>query len=78
MDIPPTCSFETSETEMFRDQLLERVVYSRIKKELLHKQNLSLDKAIAIATQMEAAINQANNMNENKTNAAGLKPEITV
>uniref|UniRef100_A0A8C6V5S1 Gypsy retrotransposon integrase-like protein 1 n=1 Tax=Neogobius melanostomus TaxID=47308 RepID=A0A8C6V5S1_9GOBI len=61
-DLASRCNFEDKMDEMIRDQLIEHVTASRIRERLLLEPDLSLDKAITLATQVESAANQAKSM----------------
>lgn len=58
-DLATTCEFGDKEDEMLRDQLVEHVSSQRIRERLLLETNLTLERAITLATQIEAALMQA-------------------
>ena len=58
-DLVSTCDFGDSENEMIRDQLIENVCNSRIRERLLLEPELSLERALTLATQIESAAHQA-------------------
>ncbi|KAL1274350.1 hypothetical protein QQF64_027164 [Cirrhinus molitorella] len=58
-DLATTCDFSAILDEMLRDQLVENVSSHRIRERLLLESELTLEKAITIATQIEAAGEQA-------------------
>ncbi len=58
-DLAATCDFEATLDDMLRDQLVENVSSHRIRERLLLESELTLEKAITIATQTEAAGEQA-------------------
>lgn len=58
-ELAATCDFGSNTDEMLRDQFLENVSNSHIRERLLMEPNLTLDKAVTIATQMESAAEQA-------------------
>lgn len=58
-DLAVTCDFAATLDEMLRDQLVENVSSHRIRERLLLESELTLEKAVTIATQTEAAGEQA-------------------
>uniref|UniRef100_A0A673G1B2 Retrotransposon gag domain-containing protein n=1 Tax=Sinocyclocheilus rhinocerous TaxID=307959 RepID=A0A673G1B2_9TELE len=54
-----TCGFEDKADDMIRDQLLEHLCSDSIRERLLLESDLTLDTAVTLATQMEAAADQA-------------------
>ena len=58
-DLVSTCDFGDRENEMIRDQLIENVCNSRIRERLLLEPELSLERALTLATQIESAAHQA-------------------
>ncbi|ROL52318.1 hypothetical protein DPX16_18686 [Anabarilius grahami] len=54
-----SCRFEDKSDDMVRDQLLERLLSDSIREMLLLESDLTLDTAVTLATQMEAAADQA-------------------
>ncbi|KAL1251129.1 hypothetical protein QQF64_018925 [Cirrhinus molitorella] len=57
-----TCGFEDKADDMIRDQLLEHLCCDSIRERLLLESDLTLDTAVTLATQMEAAADQAKKM----------------
>ena len=70
-ELASTCDFGDKADEMLRDQLIEYVTNANIREKLLLEPNLTLDKAMTIATQIESAAAQAKCM-------AGDKPSLQV
>lgn len=58
-DLASTCEFGEHTDEMIRDQLIENVCSPRIRERLLLETDLNLNRAITLATQIEAAADQA-------------------
>lgn len=58
-DLASKCGFDDKTDEMIRDQLIEHVINPSIRERLLLEPDLSLDKAVTIATQVESAVQQA-------------------
>lgn len=58
-DLASKCGFEDKTDEMIRDQLIEHVTDSSIRERLLLETDLTLDKAVTVATQVELAVTQA-------------------
>lgn len=54
-----TCGFDDKSDDMIRDQLLERLSSDSIRERLLLELDLTLDTAVTLAIQMEAAADQA-------------------
>uniref|UniRef100_A0A3P9IMQ9 Retrotransposon gag domain-containing protein n=1 Tax=Oryzias latipes TaxID=8090 RepID=A0A3P9IMQ9_ORYLA len=54
-DLAATCGFDDKQDEMIRDQLVEHVRSQRIRERLLLEADLTLNKAVTLATQIEAA-----------------------
>uniref|UniRef100_A0A672KEJ7 Retrotransposon gag domain-containing protein n=1 Tax=Sinocyclocheilus grahami TaxID=75366 RepID=A0A672KEJ7_SINGR len=54
-----TCGFEDKADDMIRDQLLEHLCSDSIRERLSLESDLTLDTAVTLATQMEAAADQA-------------------
>lgn len=54
-----TCEFGACADEMIRDQLVENVLSPRIRERLLLETDLTLDRAVTIASQIESASDQA-------------------
>lgn len=61
-DLATTCEFADNMDDMLRDQLVENIANHRIRERLLLESKLTLDTAITIATQLEAADAQAKSM----------------
>uniref|UniRef100_A0A3Q3QJX5 Retrotransposon gag domain-containing protein n=1 Tax=Monopterus albus TaxID=43700 RepID=A0A3Q3QJX5_MONAL len=53
------CGFGTMESELIRDQLIANAQLSAVKDKLLLEEGLTLDKALTIACQVEAAVKNA-------------------
>ena len=53
------CKFGTFENEMLRDQIVEKTNSTRIRERLLMEEDLTLDRALALARRTEAAIADA-------------------
>lgn len=53
------CAFGDKEDEMLRDQIVEKVYSSRIREHLLLEADLTLDRAIQIAIQVENSVANA-------------------
>ncbi|KAK0132478.1 hypothetical protein N1851_032656 [Merluccius polli] len=53
------CQFGTMENEMLRDQIVEKTNSSRIRERLLMEEDLTLERALALAKRTEAAIADA-------------------
>ncbi|KAI2660383.1 Transposon Ty3-G Gag-Pol polyprotein [Labeo rohita] len=66
-DLASTCDFAATLDEMLRDQLVENVSSHRIRERLLLESELTLDKAITIASQIEAAGEQAKFLSGNRS-----------
>uniref|UniRef100_A0A669FAM3 Reverse transcriptase domain-containing protein n=1 Tax=Oreochromis niloticus TaxID=8128 RepID=A0A669FAM3_ORENI len=58
-DLASKCEFDDRTEEMIRDQLVEHVSSPSIRERLLLEPDLTLDKAVTLATQMESAVQQA-------------------
>ncbi len=58
-DLATTCEFAETLDDMLRDQLVENVTNPRIRERLLVEARLTLETAITIATQLDAANAQA-------------------
>uniref|UniRef100_A0A673GPD4 Retrotransposon gag domain-containing protein n=1 Tax=Sinocyclocheilus rhinocerous TaxID=307959 RepID=A0A673GPD4_9TELE len=58
-ELVATCAFGTFENEMLRDQLIEKTSVPRIRERLLLESDLTLDKALEIARQIETASAEA-------------------
>ncbi|XP_024116738.1 uncharacterized protein LOC112138415, partial [Oryzias melastigma] len=58
-DLAATCDFDDKQDEMIRDQLVEHLRSQRIRERLLLEADLALDTAVTLATQIEAATEQA-------------------
>ncbi len=58
-DMVSFCAFGDKEEEMLLDQIVEKVHSSRIRERLLLEADLTLDKAIQIANQLESAMANA-------------------
>lgn len=61
-DLATTCEFADNLDDMLRDQLVENIANPRIRERLLVESKLTLEIAITIATQLEAADAQAKSM----------------
>ncbi len=60
------CEFGSNLDEMLRDQLVENVASHHIREKLLLETDLTLSKAIIIATQIEAAGEQVKTISDQK------------
>ncbi|XP_030595617.1 uncharacterized protein LOC115787179 [Archocentrus centrarchus] len=58
-DLGSKCDFDDKTEEMIRDQLVEHISNSSIRERLLLEPDLTLDKAVTLAAQMESAAYQA-------------------
>lgn len=58
-DLASKCGFDEKTDEMIRDQLIEYVANPNIRERLLLEPDLTLDKALTIATQVESARQKA-------------------
>nr|XP_055067975.1 uncharacterized protein K02A2.6-like [Misgurnus anguillicaudatus] len=65
-DLVSKCEFGANTDDMIRDQLIEHVASHRIRERLLLETDLTLTKAITIATQIEAAAEQAKSIAGNQ------------
>ena len=70
-ELASSCEFGDKTDEMLRDQLIQYVTNAHIREKLLLESNLTLDKAITLATQIESAAEQAKCM-------VGDKPSLQV
>lgn len=70
-ELASSCDFGDKADEMLRDQLIQYVTNAHIREKLLLEPNLTLDRAITIATQIESAAEQAKRM-------AGDRPSLQV
>ncbi|XP_039505749.1 uncharacterized protein LOC120461595 [Pimephales promelas] len=61
-DLATTCEFDDSLDDMLRDQLVENIANPRIRERLLVESKLTLETAITISMQLEAADAQAKSM----------------
>lgn len=66
-DLATTCEFADKQDEMIRDHLLEHVISHRIRERLLLETDLTLAKAIILATQIEAAGEKAKSISDTHT-----------
>uniref|UniRef100_A0A096M9H1 Retrotransposon gag domain-containing protein n=1 Tax=Poecilia formosa TaxID=48698 RepID=A0A096M9H1_POEFO len=64
-DLASKCDFDDKTEEMIRDQLVEHIFNSRIRERLLLEPDLTLDKAVTLAAQMESAAYQAKALTAN-------------
>lgn len=58
-DLASKCGFDDRANEMIRDQLVKHVANPNIRERLLLEPELTLDKALTIASQVESAVQQA-------------------
>ncbi|CAL9706462.1 unnamed protein product [Knipowitschia caucasica] len=65
-DLAASCAFGTMEGEMIRDQLISNTYLSAVRDKLLLEDNLTLDKAVTVATQVEAAVKNATLLTANR------------
>uniref|UniRef100_A0A096LWH5 CCHC-type domain-containing protein n=1 Tax=Poecilia formosa TaxID=48698 RepID=A0A096LWH5_POEFO len=64
-DLASKCDFDDKTEEMIRDQLVEHIFNSRIRERLLLEPDLTLDKTVTLAAQMESAAYQAKALTAN-------------
>ncbi|XP_048842528.1 uncharacterized protein LOC125715236 isoform X3 [Brienomyrus brachyistius] len=64
-DLASKCGFDDKTDEMIRDQLIEHVNNSNIRERLLLESDLTLDKTLTLASQVESAIQQAKTITGN-------------
>lgn len=63
-ELAATCEFGAMEEEMIRNQLVEKTNSNRIRERLLLEVDLTLKKAVTIASQIETAVAEANVMSK--------------